>query len=89
MTFAQCGLFTNPASSFAGTEDFVVKWNGDSIPRPDCSTERLLSLFSLSEEFTDFFAIEQNCVSITLLISDFTEHSVGEDLQEWMDDQLL
>ena len=54
-----------------------VYWLGPPPPPKDAS------------EGTDFFAIKQNCVSITPLISDFTEHSVGKDLQEWMDEQLI
>ena len=54
-----------------------VYWLGPPPPPKDGS------------EGTDFFAVEQNCVSITPLISDFTEHSVGKDLQEWIDGQLL
>ena len=54
-----------------------VYWLGPPPPPKDAS------------EGTDFFAIEQNCVSITPLISDFTEHSVAKDLQEWMDEQLI
>jgi len=53
-----------------------VYWLGPPPPPKDAS------------EGTDFFAIEQNYVSITPLISDFTEHSAGKDLQEWMNEQL-
>ena len=54
-----------------------VYWLGPPPPPKDAS------------EGTDFFAVEHDCVSITPLISDFTEHSVGKDLQEWIDGQLL
>ena len=53
-----------------------VYWLGPPPPPKDAS------------EGTDFFAIEKNCISITPLISDFTEYSVGGDLQKWMDSQL-
>ena len=54
-----------------------VYWLGPPPPPKDGS------------EGTDFFAVEHDYVSITPLISDFTEHSVSKDLQEWIDGQLL